>query len=272
QILDFFKEFRVVRIAFVGEPDGRPSGLAFAEFETRDEAVRALSKNGQFIGERYVRLLHVTKNEMEEQSRLGTLAIPGAAAKLRSRILRSQSRGPFNPYMFMAPQLLLPPGLLTLPSSLNPTLHPSTVRGLPYRSSPADILAFFQGYQYLPDSLQIGLDTIGRPSGVSGLLAASLACGCAACSARASGGQRGGWYDSYFAWAMASVMQQYEVAIEPVKTTLFTSLVDKVVAQQEGQGPGEAWLSFSSPQEAMRSVKELNRQFMGNRYLELSLV
>ncbi|GFH15012.1 methyltransf_11 domain-containing protein [Haematococcus lacustris] len=37
---------------------------------------------------------------------------------------------------------------------------------------------------------------------------------------------------------MASVMQQYEVAIEPVKTTLFTSLVDKVVAQQEGQGPG----------------------------------
>ncbi|KAL6763408.1 hypothetical protein V8C86DRAFT_3012807 [Haematococcus lacustris] len=157
QILDFFKEFRVVRIAFVGEPDGRPSGLAFAEFETRDEAVRALSKNGQFIGERYVRLLHVTKNEMEEQSRLGTLAIPGAAAKLR------------------------------------------TVRGLPYRSSPADILAFFQGYQYLPDSLQIGLDTIGRPS-------------------------------------------------------------------------GEAWLSFSSPQEAMRSVKELNRQFMGNRYLELSLV
>ncbi|KAL6754885.1 S-adenosyl-L-methionine-dependent methyltransferase [Haematococcus lacustris] len=74
--------------------------------------------------------------------------------------------------------------------------------------------------------------------GVSGLLAASLACGCAACSARASGSQRGGWYDSYFAWAMASVMQQYEVAIEPVKTTLFTSLVDKVVAQQEGQGPG----------------------------------
>jgi hypothetical protein len=39
------------------------------------------------------------------------------------------------------------------------------VRGLPYRSSPADILTFFQGYQYLPDSLQIGLDSLGRPSG-----------------------------------------------------------------------------------------------------------
>lgn len=39
------------------------------------------------------------------------------------------------------------------------------VRGLPYRSSPAEILTFFQGYQYLPDSLQIGLDSLGRPSG-----------------------------------------------------------------------------------------------------------
>jgi hypothetical protein len=45
--------------------------------------------------------------------------------------------------------------------------HPGNlqVRGLPYRSSPADILTFFQGYQYLPDSLQIGLDSLGRPSG-----------------------------------------------------------------------------------------------------------
>lgn len=29
------------------------------------------------------------------------------------------------------------------------------VRGLPYRSSPAEILAFFSGFQYLPDSLQV---------------------------------------------------------------------------------------------------------------------
>lgn len=42
---------------------------------------------------------------------------------------------------------------------------PLQVRGLPYRSSPAEILTFFQGYQYLPDSLQIGLDSLGRPSG-----------------------------------------------------------------------------------------------------------
>ena len=72
------------------------------------------------------------------------------------------------------------------------------MRGLPYRSSPADILAFFQGYQYLPDSLQIGLDSLGRPS-------------------------------------------------------------------------GEAWLTFVTPAEALRAVRDLNRHYLGNRYLELSI-
>jgi len=36
-----------------------------------------MSKNGAYIGERYVRLLHVPKQEMQEQVRLGTVAIPG---------------------------------------------------------------------------------------------------------------------------------------------------------------------------------------------------
>lgn len=50
--------------------------------------LQALAKNGEYIGERYVRLLHVPKSEMEEQVRLGTLAIPGTAAKVRSRQTR----------------------------------------------------------------------------------------------------------------------------------------------------------------------------------------
>ena len=47
----------------------------------------------------------------------------------------------------------------------NPASATLKVRGLPYRSSPAEILTFSQSYQYLPDSLQIGLDSLGRPSG-----------------------------------------------------------------------------------------------------------
>jgi hypothetical protein len=50
---------------------------------------QALSKNGKYLGERYVRLLHVPKQEMEEQVRLGTLAIPGAQAKMRQKMMRN---------------------------------------------------------------------------------------------------------------------------------------------------------------------------------------
>lgn len=54
--------------------------------------LQALSKNGKYLGDRYVRLLHVPKQEMEEQVRLGTLAIPGAQAKMRQKMMR-------GPYM-----------------------------------------------------------------------------------------------------------------------------------------------------------------------------
>lgn len=49
--------------------------------------MQALAKNGEFLGDRYVRLLHVPQSEMEEQVRLGTVAIPGDA----SRSMRSRS-------------------------------------------------------------------------------------------------------------------------------------------------------------------------------------
>lgn len=324
-IRGFFSPYELKTVSFVYEPDGRPSGLAFAEFVSKDEALKALSKNGEYIGQRYVRLLHVPRAEMEEQVRLGTLAIPGAAAKLRSRMIRTQQRnnmaymaaGPVQlmptpvmqgrPVLAMGPpgpggaagltyaqppgpgqgpvesriwppayqqpyqqaqvaaqaqqpgpgqagqyqspaqlaaqfsslsiggpqqgglprgaQVALgPQGLGGQPAGAAAALHmppppagavqgqflggsrvvqaassPTVkIRGLPYRSSPSEILAFFQNYHYLPDTLQIGLDQLSRPS-------------------------------------------------------------------------GEAWLSFASPQEALRAVRDLNRHYLGNRYLELSI-
>lgn len=42
---------------------------AFAEFESSEEAVRAMSaRNGDYIGDRYVKLLRVPPEEMEEQT------------------------------------------------------------------------------------------------------------------------------------------------------------------------------------------------------------
>jgi heterogeneous nuclear ribonucleoprotein F/H len=50
--------------------------------------MQAMAKNGEFIGERYVKLLLVPRQEMEEQVRMGTIAIPGGAARARAGLLK----------------------------------------------------------------------------------------------------------------------------------------------------------------------------------------
>lgn len=40
EIYDFFNGYEVRKVAFVLESDGRPSGLAFAEFDSTEEALR----------------------------------------------------------------------------------------------------------------------------------------------------------------------------------------------------------------------------------------
>lgn len=72
------------------------------------------------------------------------------------------------------------------------------IRGLPFRATPEEILAFFDGYACVRDSLFLGTDGRGRPS-------------------------------------------------------------------------GEGWLTFETPDEALRCARERNRQYMGSRYLEISL-
>lgn len=78
------------------------------------------------------------------------------------------------------------------------SLYPRAVRVLYCRATPLDIFNFFENYGVIAESLQLGVDALGRPS-------------------------------------------------------------------------GEAWLTFSSSEEALRAVRERNRHYLGNRYLELSL-
>lgn len=83
------------------------------------------------------------------------------------------------------PQPLLPPATLAAAAALR-------------RATPLDIFNFFDSYDVIAESLQLGVDALGRPS-------------------------------------------------------------------------GEAWLTFGSSEEALRAVRERNRHYLGNRYLELSL-
>ena len=39
------------------------------------------------------------------------------------------------------------------------------MRGLPYRVSPEEVISFFAGFDAIADSLRLGTDSMGRPSG-----------------------------------------------------------------------------------------------------------
>jgi len=85
------------------------------------------------------------------------------------------------------------------PQQRGPAGSTVKMRGLPFRVSPAEVLTFFEGFNALPESLHMGSDAHGRPS-------------------------------------------------------------------------GEGWLSFGSEEEAARACSTRNRQYLGSRYLELTIV
>ena len=127
---------------------------------------------------------------------LGLGAAPPATAQLQQQ--PQELYAPASPAGAAA--AAQPPRVRPLPPVVAVGAESRTVkiRGLPFRATPLEILTVFDGYDYLVDSLQLGIDALGRPS-------------------------------------------------------------------------GEAWLSFATPAEALRAVRERNRQYLGARYLELSL-
>ncbi|KXZ50577.1 hypothetical protein GPECTOR_16g752 [Gonium pectorale] len=357
-IRQFFAPYELKGVSFVYEPDGRPSGLAFAEFVSKEEALKALSKNGEYIGQRYVRLLHVPRAEMEEQVRLGTLAIPGAAAKLRSRMIRSQQRNNAV-YMAAGPMQLMPsvlPGGRPVMPTLGPHGGPGPAAGMggPYvqaagpgqvavesrlwqpayqqaypqqqqqgaqsaagqglqalpgqqlasqqlagpglqaagggiqYQSPAQLAAQFSGLS-LTGHQQVGAG--GMPQGAPGLppqrgaqmlpqgLAAAQALHMAAAPPPATGG---GHFVAGTRVVQAATSPTIKIRGLPYgsspqeilaffQTYHFLPDTLQIGLDQLGRPSGEAWLSFSSPQEALRAVRDLNRHYLGNRYLELSI-
>ncbi|KAM7519977.1 hypothetical protein LguiB_018939 [Lonicera macranthoides] len=64
-ILDFFAEFKVKddKVHIACRPDGKATGEAFVEFDSVDEAKRAMDKDKMKIGSRYVELFPSTPDE-----------------------------------------------------------------------------------------------------------------------------------------------------------------------------------------------------------------
>jgi heterogeneous nuclear ribonucleoprotein F/H len=65
QIIEFFSGYKVIqgRVQVVCRPDGKATGEAFVEFETGEEARRAMAKDKMSIGSRHVELFPTTREE-----------------------------------------------------------------------------------------------------------------------------------------------------------------------------------------------------------------
>ncbi|KAJ9533303.1 hypothetical protein QJQ45_026353 [Haematococcus lacustris] len=66
----FFSSFKIKAVSFIMHADGRPTGMAFIEFETPQEAVRAMEKDrakfGPEYGDRFCMLQLVGRHEMDK--------------------------------------------------------------------------------------------------------------------------------------------------------------------------------------------------------------
>ncbi|XP_010550499.1 PREDICTED: heterogeneous nuclear ribonucleoprotein H isoform X2 [Tarenaya hassleriana] len=67
QIVEFFSGYKVIeeRVHIVCRPDGKATGEAYVEFETAEEAKKAMAKDKMSIGTRYVELFPSTLDEAQ---------------------------------------------------------------------------------------------------------------------------------------------------------------------------------------------------------------
>lgn len=195
-ILDFFNGLSVplngVHLMF--NEREQPTGEAYVEFSSQEDRERAMSKDRQHIGGRYVELFRVNRGEMlaaleqfvggymSNQMGMGPGQAMGAyGASMYGALQQSPYGqapfvgGPMNggpgAYASMQQQH---PGMAGGPMNGGPGMPGGggqkmpagtlRMRGIPFRSTVDDVLRFFQGFQVVPGGVVLG-QRDGRATG-----------------------------------------------------------------------------------------------------------
>mgnify|MGYP006141066805 CR=1 FL=1 len=191
EILEFFSGLVVplngVHLMF--NEREQPTGEAYVEFGTQDDRERAMTKDRQHMGGRYVELFRVSRAEMIqalEQFVGGYMSnnpMPpqmmhpqGMGAMGGAYGMYGGAAGPYGggmygggppacggPGAYGVPPGMYPPGPGGPPhgGAKNGTVR---MRGLPFRATVDDIFRFFQGFQVMPGGIVLG-QRDGRASG-----------------------------------------------------------------------------------------------------------
>lgn len=159
EIVKFFEGYRFAPngIHMVTGLSGRPTGEAFVEFVSADEAHRAMERNKNNIGPRYVELLRATKCELliamgelpgfnsaemvdpslqllllQQQAATGAFGTSDAAMKEKGGGISTETGN--TAAGGVANSNSMPPGF-SGPPSINHHRLPSKMQGVPYRSA-----------------------------------------------------------------------------------------------------------------------------------------
>lgn len=219
-----------------------------------------MSMNGKYIGDRYVKLLHVPRQEMVEQVAFGTTVIPSARTRaLVPPVTGGIMPGPALPSLtpgFIAPAIdprlsqyqqivqppMVPPGYDPLSATGNivssrDTALLSWLCGGYVPSPISQITKSMQSLHLTQPPVRPNVQTDGSTVKIRGL------------PFRAS----------------RQEILEFFTGYDILPDTLHIG-VDRM-----GRPSGEGWVTFTSANEARRAVRDKNRQYLGNRYLELSI-
>lgn len=173
-ILDFFSDENVVptQIHIMLDKMGNPAGDAFCEFNTFEEASRALKKSNKFVGRSKVSVLPVSRDEM-----LDALGVPHGdhsqpncpPGPLPLMMMRMPFRPPMFPHVQRSgPRPALPNRHMDSMSWPNGFGRPGCVLALenvPFRAEVEEIVDFFRGYGISREQIIRRFDDHGRPTG-----------------------------------------------------------------------------------------------------------
>jgi RNA recognition motif-containing protein len=265
-VVDFFEGYTIVPdgVFLCRLADGRLSGDAFVEFADEEIARKSLELNREQMGRRYVELFPTNKGDMV------------AAIKIHAqRVMAARRETASSTFV--------------------------KLRGLPFDVEDFDIQQFFEGYDVVPGSIKIQESFPGRKTGEAFVEFASPEE--ADRAMQENNKEIGVRYIELFRVRQEEAQgggdnrkknresgSGSSVASDPASTVRmrgmpFRATVADIVmffegfdvvkesitlgTSPDGRPSGEAWVAFASPEEATRAIRQMNREYMGNRFVEL---
>ncbi|KAH9362419.1 hypothetical protein HPB48_020171 [Haemaphysalis longicornis] len=283
-------------VHMVYNAQGQPSGEAFIQMDSEDSAfLAALQRHHRYIMGKKPRYIEVFQCSIDDMNLVLTGGIP-VQRPLLSPAGAMLPPAPYGTYPYVQPPApVLPAATMTTLaprvstyyppifywSYPSPPVSPTTyyphsagptmviLRGLPYSSTPQDILTFFQGFPEVRAFSFFSLGSAGAqrrrsraPRAARGALAAAAYEEDARRALRADPENTKGP-------ASARTLEVSALLRSGRRCAPLTADCIQIQRNTDGRPNGEAVVTFPSRAEAERAIQEKNRQNIGSRYIEL---